>query len=267
MSALASDRQGLGLVASEEATGKTAEEAADGVVDGVKAEGDASAAKEIGDFGGEADKQDVAVFADDGQDAVDDGAEVGNEITNCGCIANDLTNGIAEGDPAGEEVIDVLVDLDEEPLAIGASNSQSTVDLRAEVLDEVAGTMTLLIIAGGGSRCRRDSRRAGSSACGGHGVGPGLSCSGSGSSSDSTGSSACGSHGVGPGPSASVCVGVGLSRLRPGGRARRVGRASDGADLSRSRDGDRDGLDFASTIIAGNIAEADRAGHGAGGPG
>lgn len=226
---------------------------ADRVVNSVQAESGTSSAEEVSNLGSEPDEEDVGVFANNGEDAVDDRSEVGNKVTKRSSVANNLTHRVAEAHTAGEKVVNVFVDLDEEVLAISASNSEKAVDLRSKILHQVSSPMAaaILAVSGCGNRGWRGSSSARllrNSDRGGSGVGI----------SRAPGSSAglLGNSGSGRGR-------VGASRGLVWVRTR---CRLDESPTSRSGQGESESFLHASAVVMPGI-EDDRTGHSAGSPG
>lgn len=224
---------------------KGLDDLADRVGNSIEAESGTSSAQQVSNLGREPDEEDVGIFANDGEDAVDDRSEVGNKVTNRSSVTNDLTHRLAEAHTAGEEIVNVFVDLDEEVLAISASDREKAVDLRCKILDKVPSAMAATVLAVSG--CRNGSLRGGSSA-------RLLRNNGRGGSGDGVSGA--------PGSSASLLGDGGSGRGRVGVSRSRLDKGA----TSRGGQGESESFLHTSAIIMPGI-EDNRAGHGAGSPG
>lgn len=109
---------------------------ADGDADG----GETEAGNKAGNLGGEGDEEGTAISANDGNETIDGRAEAGDELTEGAGRGNDRAERDAQAGEAEarDEGSDLGAQLDEQSLDVGTGDGQNVVELRSQVLDDVA---------------------------------------------------------------------------------------------------------------------------------
>lgn len=124
-----------GSIALERGT-KGSNDGTDGDTDG----GEAEARDKAGNLGGERDEEGTDISTNDGDETVDGRAETGDELTEGASGGNDGAEGDAQAGEAKarDEGSDLGAQLDEESLNVGTGDGQDVVELRGQVLEDVA---------------------------------------------------------------------------------------------------------------------------------
>lgn len=102
--------------------------------------GEAEAGKKAGNLGGEGDQESTDISANNGDEAVDGRAETSDELAQGAGGGNDGAKRDAQGGEtkARDEGSDLRAQLEEQSLGVRASDGQDVVELRGQVLEDVA---------------------------------------------------------------------------------------------------------------------------------
>lgn len=133
-------------VASGEVTLQVLAEGSNDSADGDTDGGETKTGDEASDLRGQTDEQSTDISTDNGDNTVEGRSKASDKVTQAAGGSNNTTKGNTEtGETqAGDQSGNLRAQLDEQGLGVGASNSQDVVDLRAEVLNDVAGLANVL---------------------------------------------------------------------------------------------------------------------------